>query len=91
MIFLWVNVYAQRASREHESEEQAAQEIWQAESWKISSVKVQRYPQASGSYQNAHVQHYPLKRHQLYYSLRSVTLLLEEKWNYTTNNQSHSP
>lgn len=84
--------YAQSASRGHESEEQAAWKIWQAESWKISSAKVQRYPQASGSYQNTHVQqHYPLKRHQLDYSLCSVTLLLGEKWNYATNELSHSP
>lgn len=53
--------------------------------WKMSPVKLQRHPQTSRSYQNTHVQqHCPLKRHQLCYSLCSVTLFLGEKWNYPT-------
>lgn len=79
-IFLWVNLCAWSAGRGREPEKQAAQEIHQPESWKTSSVKAHRYPQAQGA-TKIHVSqhHHPLKRHRLHYSLPSATLLLGDK------------
>lgn len=85
----WVNHWS--ASRGHESEEQAPQEMWQAESWKTSSVEVQIPTGPQGATETRVSNNTPhLKSSQLCYSLCSATLLLGEKWKLY-NSQSHSP